>query len=194
MNLEFPLVHYCRQLVSFLGVLFIHNPAACRRMTPVSNSAGLTRWLQAQPRRLLSSAPVGSSQWTLLFPASLSICASKSGHRFLYNLGTRSSALSAAPRSRFCPITVSVSFPIHYPIAPTTPCESIRSFRRSGTGRPFRPICSSPSADFQSRCVHVFLIYPATNTQCCRLVAAPKPKCRERPYWTFARPPSTCSG
>ena len=39
-----------------------------------------------------------------LFPASLSICAFKSGHRFLYNLGTRSTALSVAPRSRFCPI------------------------------------------------------------------------------------------
>ena len=44
----------------FLGVLFIYNPALRRTMRLASNLPGLTRWLLAQPRRLLLSAPVGS--------------------------------------------------------------------------------------------------------------------------------------
>ena len=94
----------------------------------------------------------GSSHWTFLLPASLSICAFKSGHRFLSNL---QHAQPSTPRSRFCLTTVSVSIPTLYTIAPTTRGASIRSFRWSGTDRPFRPICRSPSADFQSRCVRL---------------------------------------
>ena len=46
-------------------------------MTPVSNLTGLTRWLQAQPRRLLLSAPVGSflpEESALLGPLSGRFC------------------------------------------------------------------------------------------------------------------------
>ena len=111
-----------------------------------------------------------SSQWTLLLPASLSICAFKSGHRFLYNLGACSTALSFAPHSHFCLSTVAVSFPTLYTITPTTQGVSIRSFTRSGTDRPFRPICRSPSADFQVRCVQSSQNSPATNTVTCRRV------------------------
>ena len=106
----------------------------------------------------------GSSHWTLLLPASLSICAFESGHRFLYNLGARSSVLSIAPRSRFCLTTVAVSLPTLYTITPTTQGVSIRSFQSSGTDRPSRTICNSQSADSQLSCVRFLLIYPATNT------------------------------
>ena len=94
-----------------------------------------------------------SSQWTLCCPVSFLISTQKSSHRFLYNLGARSTALSVASRSRFCPTTTSVALSQLYPSAPTTRGASIRSFIRSGTDRPFRPICSSPSADFPTRCV-----------------------------------------
>ena len=51
--------HYWRWGSSGKSV-FNNNPAERRMLTPVSNFAGLTRWLQAQPLLLLSSAPVGS--------------------------------------------------------------------------------------------------------------------------------------
>ena len=105
----------------------------------------------------------------------------------------RAAWLPIALRSRFSLTTVSDCTPTLYRFARTTRRAQIRSFRRSGTDRPFRPICSLPSAD-SNRCVRFQLIYPATNTLCCRLVAAPKPVCRGRPYWTLARPQSTCSG
>ena len=172
MNLELPLVHFCRQLISFSGCL-VHSQSCSTQENDSSIKFYRTHQMVAStapPSSLFSTCwvfPVkgkcaaGSSQWTLLLSASLSICASKFGHRFLYNLGTRSTALSVAPRSCFCPTTVAVSLPTLYPTAPTTPGVSIRSFCRSGTDRPFRPICSSPSADFQSCCVQ-FL----TNSPC----------------------------
>ena len=65
----------------------------------------------------------------------------------------RAAWLPTAQRSRFCLTTVSVYIPTLYRFAQTTRRAQIRSFRWSGTDRPFRPICRSPSADFQSRCV-----------------------------------------
>ena len=106
----------------------------------------------------------------------------------------RAAWLPIALRSRFSLTTVSDCTPTLYRFARTTRRAQIRSFRRSGTDRPLRPICSLPSADSQTSCVRFQLIYPATNTLRCRLVAAPKPVCRGRPYWTLARPQSTCTG
>ena len=129
-------------------------------MTPVSNFIGLTRWLQAQPRRLLSSAPVVSfppgesallglqcGRFAALRP--LLIVTRKSVHRFSPICGARSTALWTAPRSRLGPTTVSDCIPTLYLNAPTTQSAQIRSFSRSGTDRPSRPICSKLPADFQ---------------------------------------------
>ena len=55
-----PLVLHCGRQVSSGKSVFNYNPAARRMLPPVLNLAELTRWLQAQPLRLLSSAPVGS--------------------------------------------------------------------------------------------------------------------------------------
>ena len=134
-----------------------------------------------------------SSTWTLYCSASLLTIAQKSGHRFPTICGARAALLPNASHSRFALTTCSVLFFPLYTIAPTTQGAQTHSFRRSGTDRPFRPICSLQSAD-SNRCVRFLLIYPATNTLCCRLVAASKPVCRGRPYWTLACPPSTCSG
>ena len=134
-----------------------------------------------------------SSHWPPLPVLTVVIVAQSSGHRCSPICGLRAALLPNASRSRFALTTCSVLFFPLYTIAPTTQGAQTRSFRRSGTDRPFRPICSSPSAD-SNRCVRFLLIYPATNTLCCRLVAAPKPVCHGHPYWTLARPRSTCSG
>ena len=135
-----------------------------------------------------------SSPWTLYCSASLLAIAQKSGHRFPTICGARAALLPTTFRSRFALTTCSVLFFPLYTIAPTTQGAQTRSFRRSGTDRPFRPICSSPSADFQLGYVQSSHTNPATYTLICRLVVASKPVCRGRPYWTLARPPSTCSG
>ena len=133
-----------------------------------------------------------SSHWPPLPVLTVVIVAQNSGHRCSPICGLRAALLPNASRSRFALTTCSVLFFPLYTIALTTQGAQTRSFRRSGTDRPFRPICSSPSAD-SNRCVCFLLIYPATNTLSCRLVTASKPVCRGRPYWTLARPPSTCS-
>ena len=141
--------------------VFNYNPAERRMLTPVSNFPESYQMAAstAPPCSLFSTCwvfPVkgkyaaGSSQRTLLLPASLSIYAPKSGHRFLYNLGARSLAPSVVSRSCFCLSTVSVLFFPLYTLALTTPSASIRSFQSSRTDRPSRTICSSPPADFQS--------------------------------------------
>ena len=134
-------------------------------LTPVSNSAGLTRWLQAQPLCLLSLAPIGSflpeesallgpltwsSYWPPLPVLTVVIVAQSSGHRCSPICGLRAALNPLASRSRFALSIVSVLLSTLYTITPTTQGVSIRSFTRSGTDRPFRPICSSPSADFQN--------------------------------------------
>ena len=103
----------------------------------------------------------GSSHWPPPPHLTVVIVARKSGHRCSPICGTRSTTLSAAPRSRFCLSTAVVSIPTLYTIAPTTRGASIRSFCWSGTDRPFRPICSSPSADFSTHCVR-FSTLPTT--------------------------------
>ena len=95
----------------------------------------------------------GSSYWLPLPVLTVVIAAHKSGHRCSPICGARSTALSSAPRSRFALTTAAVSIPTLYTLAPTTQGASIRSFRRSGTDRPSRPICSSQSADSQLSCV-----------------------------------------
>ena len=147
-------------------VCFNNNPAERRILTPVSNFCWTHQMAvsTAPPSSLVSTCWVsptrgkcaaGSSYWTLLLLASLSICAFKSGHRFLSNL---QHAQPSTPRSRFVLTTAAVSIPTLYRFARTTQRAQIRSFCWSGTDRPFRPICRSPSADFQSRCVR-FLHY-----------------------------------
>ena len=111
-----------------------------------------------------------------------------------YNLGARSSALSAAPRSRFCLTTTSVCFPTLYSTAPSSHSAQIRSFSRSGTDRPFRPICSFPSADSQVAAYNLHTNEPCDLHSKMPTGLASKPVCRGRPYWTLACPQSTCSG
>ena len=78
--------------------------------------------------------------------------------------------LQTASRSRFCPTTVSVSCSQLCSFALTTHSTQTRSFAWSGTDRPFRPICSSPSADSQLAAFDFHTNNPATNTLICRLV------------------------
>ena len=110
-----------------------------------------------------------------------------------YNLGVRSTALSAAPRSRFCLTTTSDCFPTLYTLALTTQSSLIRSFTRSGTDRPFRPICSFPSVDSQVAAYNLYKT-PCDLHSTMPTGPASKPVCRGRPYWTLACPQSTCSG
>ena len=112
-----------------------------------------------------------------------------------YNLGARSSALSAAPRSRFCLTTAAVSIPTLYTIAPTTRGASIRSFAWSGTDRPFRPICSSPFADFPTRCVrslHNQLVLRLPHSDAVHTIAS-KPKLSAALSQSAPMLSSTCS-
>ena len=78
------------------------------------------------------------SFWTCLFPASSFLCASKSGHRFLYNLLFRRAALLFASRSRFSLSTVSVLLSTLHTFALASQSALIRSFPFSKTDRPFR--------------------------------------------------------
>ena len=98
----------------------------------------------------------GSSYWPPLPVLTVVIAARKSGHRYSPICGARSTALSLAPRSRFCLSTTSDCLPTLYTTAPTTPGASIRSFTRSETDRPFRPICSFPSADSQAAAYNLY--------------------------------------
>ena len=91
-----------------------------------------------------------SSKWTLCCPASSLLSALESDHRFPTICGSHAALHPLASRSRFYLTTTSVLLSQLYTLAPTTRGASILSFVRSGMDRPFRPICSSPSADFQS--------------------------------------------
>ena len=95
------------------------------------------------------------SFWTCLFPASSFLCASKSGHRFLYNLLFRRAALLFASRSRFSLSTVSVLLSPLHTLALVSQRSLIRSFLCSKTDRPSRTLgicrwqtCRSSSAAF----------------------------------------------
>ena len=100
-----------------------------------------------------------SSHWPPLPVLTVVIVAQNSGHRCSTICGLRVALLPNASRSHFALTTCSVLFFPLYTIVPTTQGAQTRSFRRSGTDRPFRPICSSPSAD-SNRCVRFLLIYP----------------------------------
>ena len=96
-----------------------------------------------------------TSFWTFSFPVSSFRCASKSGHRFLYNLLFRRAALLFASRSRFSLSTVSVLLSPLHTLALVTQRALIRSFVRSKTDRPSRTVgicrwqnCRSSSAAF----------------------------------------------
>ena len=168
MSLELP---WC---ISVDGRFHFWGPVHSQSCNPQDNdssikfSAGLTRWLQAQPRRLLSSAPVVSfppGESALLGLLNGRFCSlrpcpsarSKSGHRFLSNL---QHAQPSTPRSRFVLTTVAVSIPTLYTTRADHTRRVDRSFRRSGTDRPSRPICSSQSADSQTGCDN---LYKTTN-------------------------------
>ena len=149
LNLELPLVHLCRQLTSFLVVLFIHNPAACRTMTPVSNFfMGLTRWLQAQPRCLLSSAPIVSSLSkgsALLGLLSGRFCSLRPCPSLRANLATdfHQSVVRAAQRSRLLlvPVLAQPPFPSLSPHSTLKrrPHKALRLVRFCVLGRIDRP-------------------------------------------------------
>ena len=97
------------------------------------------------------------SFWTCLSPASSFLCASKSGHRFLYNLLLRRPTLLCASRSRFSLSTVSVLLSPLHALALVSQRALIRSFLYSKTDRPSRTSsicrwqnCRSSSAAFSS--------------------------------------------
>ena len=117
------------------------------------------------------------SFWTCLFPASSFLCASKYGHRFLYNLLFRRAALLFASRSRFSLSTISVLLSTLHTFALASQSALIRSFPCSKTDRPSRTSgicrwqnCRSSSAAFSF--FHHTL--PASSTLGHRL-PAPKP-------------------
>ena len=120
------------------------------------------------------------SHWTCLFPASSFLCASKSGHRFLYNLLLRRPTLLFASRSRFSLSTVSVLLSPLHTLALVSQRALIRSFVCSKTDRPSRTVgicrwqncrwqnCRSSSAAFpfpqSSSCVFHSLT-PSTRSE-----------------------------
>ena len=85
----------------------------------------------------------------------LPVCVLSSSSRANLATDFHQSVVRAAQRSRLLlvPVSVQPPFPTVSPhstlTAPTTQGAQIRSFTRSGTDRPFRPICSKPPADFQ---------------------------------------------
>ena len=141
MNLELPLVHLCRQLISFSGCP-VHSQSCSTQENDSSIKFYRTHQMAAStasPSSLFSTCwvfPVkgkcaaGSSQWTLLFPASLSICASKSGHRF------PTIWVRAAQRTRLPLVPVSAQPPLPslspHSILLRQPHQALRSVRSFG--------------------------------------------------------------
>ena len=136
-----------------------------------------------------------------LSPLTGLFCQSRPSSSLRTNLATdfSPSVVHAALHSELLLVPVSVQ-PLFPSLSPHStlwrrPHKARRLVRLLGLERIDRSDQSAANCLQISRCcVHVLLIYPATYTLFCRLVAASKPVCCERPYWTLARPRSTCSG
>ena len=182
------MLHFYWQ-ISFGRSDLIHNLAACRILSLVTNFCRPYHIAVSTARRLPLLAPgcpvphrgrcaTWSSQRTLLLPASFTICMSKSGHRFLYNLGTRSTALLCSFLSRLALSNVAVLLSLVQTNTPTTRGASQSSFIRSGTDRPSRTICSKLPADFQNSLHLISTDYPCDLHTWSPTGNAPKPDCR----------------
>ena len=167
---------------------FLDSPDGCKHSPAV-----FSLWHPDDPSLTEGGVP--------LSPLTGLLCQSRPSSSLRANLATdfSPSVVRAALHSELLlvPVLVQPLFPSLSPHSTLwrRPHKARRLVRFSVLRRIDRPEQSAANCLQISRCcVHFRLIYPATNTLFCRLVAASKPVCRGRPYWTLACPLSTCSG